>query len=410
MKRLNLIVLGLTFATSLLAAEAPSFKVLVRAEKSLKTYVKSVKLPDLESEKSFEGKYFKIVKGKSNDAISFKDEDSQLVLKAATVYYHLSSARDFWINQLKKSTPEKLSKMTIRLELSNVFDEQGHYANDNRDPQFNNALSVPAGETPAWVPVDKKDKWGHEIWFRPKKVISTEDIKSNLGPNPITTSLETIESPFIDYAEGQMNVSIIEQAFYPDYASTSAQEAVLRFIGTIALTRAVIAGSKMMDGLFLEKYFYLDTALVPEVIYHEYVHILLSDNLALSHSTPVNEGFADYFAAVLTNKQKLYAKVKGSSNANPKDSQNKKFYDHWDESNKNAQGDFVLAVLWDVREALGGEMGDKVIYDSRTTLKTESATISDHLVRSILEACDRKCESPRRDKFKLYEVFGKRGF
>ncbi|MGE3608647.1 MAG: hypothetical protein AB7I27_03585 [Bacteriovoracaceae bacterium] len=393
-----------------IASDAPMFEVLLRADKSLKTYIKKVPMINLESEDSFDGKYFKIVKAKSNDPISFKTEDKNLLLKAATVYYHLNSARDYWINVLKISAPEKLSKMTIRLELTNVFDEQGHYAHDNRDPQFNNALSIPAGESPAWVPEGKKDKWGNEIWFRPKKIINTSDLPHNIGPNPITTSLETIEDPFINFMENQFNHSIIEHAFYPEYSNKPLHQEAITFMGTIALTKFLIAGSKKLDNLFIEKYFYLDSALVPEIIYHEYTHIVLSDRLALSHSTPVNEGMADYFAAVLSNKRKMYAKVAGVSNANPKDTQSKKFYSHWDESNKNAQADFALAVLWDVRETLGNEAADRVIYDARLDLKTESATISDHLIRAILDACERKCELPRRDRYKLYETFAKRGF
>ena len=38
-----------------------------------------------------------------------------------------------------------MPKVTIRLELTNVFNELGHFANDNLDPQYNNALSIPAG-------------------------------------------------------------------------------------------------------------------------------------------------------------------------------------------------------------------------------------------------------------------------
>jgi hypothetical protein len=305
---------------------------------------------------------------------------------------------------------QEIPKLTVRIDIQNLFDDQGHFAHDNRDPQFNNALSIPAGRTPEWVPEGREDEWGPEIWFRPKKVIDTRVFLNEMGPNPLTQTLTALEHPVINYAQSSLQVSLVERLFYPSYASGSIQTDLLRFAGTIAMTRFLIHASKRMDPLFLEKWFYLDTAMVPEVVYHEYAHIVLSDSLKISHSTPVIEGLADYFAAAQANKRKVYAKVPGRSTSNPKDPYNKKPYTHWSEANRMASSDFVLAVLWDVREVLGEEISNKLIYQSRRYLTTESATISDHLLRSILRSCDDVCEAPRLDKLKLYEKFSARGF
>lgn len=404
---------GLALATLLMSSAyadaGPSFKVLLRQERSSKTYYQTKEMQDLESNNSFDGKYFKIVHGKKKDAISFDEKDEKLLLKAATAYYHLNAARDFWVNEMESEVAAELPKITVRLDIQNQFDELGHFANDNRSPQFNNALSVPDGETPEWVPAHKQDKWGKEIWFRPKKQILTKDL-GPLGPNPLTVSLLALEKPLIDYTAGQFNIRIMEQIFYPSYVTRPLHQDLIRYAGTYAVMKVIIHGSKYADNLFVEKYFYLDTAMVPEIAYHEYAHIVLSDNLEMSHSTPVNEGLADYFAAVQSKHRKIYSKVRGHSNAAPKDTQEKRKYSHWDESNRNATADFTLSVLWDVREALGEEIGDKVVYQARKYLQTDSSTISDGLLRAILQACDVKCESPRRDKLKLYETFAFKGF
>lgn len=404
---------GLALATLMLSSAyadvGPSFKVLLRQERSNKTYYAMKELPDLESNNSFDGKYFKVVVGKAKDAVSFEEKDKQLVTKAATAYYHLNAAREFWISKMESDVAAQLPKITVRLEMKNQFDELGHFANDNRSPQFNNAVSVPEGETPEWVPADKQDKWGKEIWFRPMKSIPTKEL-GPLGPNPLTVSLLALERPLIDYTAGQFNMRIMEQFFYPSYVSRPFHEDLIRYAGTYALMKVVIWGSRQADPLFVDKYFYLDTAMVPEIAYHEYAHIILSDNLEMSHSTPVNEGMADYFAAVQSKHRKIYGKVSGHSNARPKDTQEKRKYSHWDESNRNATADFALSVLWDVRETLGEEIGDKVVYEARKHLKTETSTLSDGLLRAILNACEAKCESPRRDKLKLYEVFAFKGF
>jgi hypothetical protein len=409
MKNIILFALSFICLANLYAQEAPTFKILERKLKSNKTVFHQVVLEDLISADSFDGKYFKIVNGKSNEAICFDEPNPAILLKAATTYYHLTLARKFWQEKTSEASPQKLDKIIVRLEIKNLYDEQGHFAHDNRTPQFNNALSIPAGETPDWLPSDRQEKWEREIWFRPMKKIETKDLPG-IGPNPLTVSLQALEQPFINYTQNQFNQSLIEHLFYPTYAANPLWVDIVRFAGTIALTKAIMEGSKHTDRLFVEKYYYLDTAMVPEVIYHEYAHIVLSDYLEMSHSTPVIEGMADYFAAVLSKKKQLYARVKGYSNAAGKNTNAKNNYSHWYESNRAATADFVLSVLWDVRETLGSEVADKLVYEARTSLKTKTATINHHLIQAVLDACDKKCEKPRRDKLKLYETFSLKGF
>lgn len=400
------VCVGITSATSF---AAPSFTVLLRKEQSTKVYYQKVQLPDLISEESFEGKHFKIVKGKNTNAISFNEEDEGLLLRAATVYYHLSQARDFWVRHIQSEVAESLPRITIRIEITNQFNELGHFSHDNKTPQYNNALSVPAGQTPEWVPADRQSQWGKEIWFRPQKKILTRDL-GPMGPNPLTRSLQALEDPLLNYTENQFERSLLEHLFYPAYADRPLHQSVFRYAGTFAVMKIIIYGSKFADSLFVDKYFYLDTAMVPEVAYHEYAHLVLSDYLEMSHSTPVNEGIADYFAAVQSQTRKVYNKVPGYSNAAAKDVNSKTTYSHWLESNRNSSSDFTLSVLWDVRETLGPEQGDRVVYTARKYLTTSSSTISDGLLRAILKACDEKCSSPRRDKYRLFQTFRRKGF
>ncbi|HLT22817.1 MAG TPA: hypothetical protein VKY27_09620 [Bacteriovoracaceae bacterium] len=403
------ILIGLLFASQVGFA-SQEFRVIDRQDHSTKTYYKKVSLKDLISDTHFEGKYFKIVHKKSNEPISFSDPDPQLVQKAANTYYHLTQAKDFWLNNLQVYTPESFPQLTIRLEITNTFSELGHYSHDNFNPQYNNALSIPEGQTPEWVPVEKQDKWGKEIWFRPKKVISTKELTNTLGPNPVSVALKQMHAPFINYTVNQFTKTLIDHLFYSAEMTTSLRSDFSRFLGTIALSYFVVESSKKMDPLFMEKWFYLDTSMVPEVIYHEYAHLILSDHLEMSHSTPVIEGYADYFAAIMSEKKKVYAKVPGHSNANPKDPYNDRPYNHMDEHISNATSDFVLSVLWDVRETLGKEVGDKVIFESRKKLNTKTATISHHMLKALLETCSEICPSPRKDRLKLYQTFSKRGF
>lgn len=409
MKNKTLLALAALMSLSAYADVGPQFTILLRQEKSNKVYYSKAEMPDLESSDSFDGKYFKIVKGKGKEAIRFDEKNEELLLKAANTYYHLNKARDFWVNDIQSDVAATLPKMIVRVEISNQYDDLGHFAHDNRTPQFNNALTIPEGETPTWVPADKQDKWGKEIWFRPMKKILTSEL-GPMGPNPLTQGLMALERPLLDYTENQFNRRLMEQFFYPAYVSRPLHEDVIRYVGTLAIMKVLIFGSKQADRLFIDKWYYLDTAMLPEIAYHEYAHVVLSDKLAMSHSTPMNEGMADYFAAVQSGKRKVYGKVPGYSNAAPKDTQEKRKYTHWDESNRFATADFTLSVLWDVRETLGAEVGDKVVYQARNYLKTETSTISDGLLRAILRACEDKCPEPRNDKYKLYQTFLRKGF
>ena len=103
-----------------------NFDVLFRDSKEGYT-IESKKLEDLKCNDTFEGKYFKIVRGTSDKAISFKDEDEKLLKKAANVYYHLTVARDFWIKNIKSDFVGKLPQIVVRLDIVIYFSSVGHF-------------------------------------------------------------------------------------------------------------------------------------------------------------------------------------------------------------------------------------------------------------------------------------------
>ncbi len=389
------------------ALGAENFEVLERSQSNYGTYSLETNLEDLTSEDSFDGKYFKIVFQKSNEAIKFNNE--KLRFKAATVYYHLTKARNFWIKNLQSEYVKSLNKITVRLDITNQFDELGHFANDKKSPQFNNAVSIPPGRTPEWLPADKQDEWDFEIWFRPSKNIHYTEIPRD-EPNPLTAILQTLETPYIYFERGVLIQNILQHIFFPAFAPTPIWTSVIRFAGTYTLSKAIVKTSKKLDPLFMDRWYYLDTAMVPEVIHHEFAHIALSDSLELTHSTAVIEGFADYFAAIMTNKSQMYHEVQGYSNSAPKDTESKQKYNHWLEANYFATSDFVLSLLWDIRDELGSESSDKMILNSRLSLSTESSTINNHLLKALLQSCKKNCDDPRSDRLLLYQIFSKRGF
>jgi hypothetical protein len=75
MKTKNLLALAALMSFSAIADVGPSFTVLMRQESSTRVYYTQAEMVDLESNNSFDGKYFKIVKGKNKDAVSFQEAD-----------------------------------------------------------------------------------------------------------------------------------------------------------------------------------------------------------------------------------------------------------------------------------------------------------------------------------------------
>ena len=393
-----------------LPANAQITETVLLRGKNFKPIYAPVEMPYLVSNTSFDGLYFKVVLGKGIDALSLSEPDETLRLKAATVYYHLNKARDYWINEIHSCNVEELPKITVRIEHTNKFSELGHYQSDKLDPQFNNALSIPAGESMEGA--SEHDVWGPEIWFRPVKKIRTEDLPSGGKPpegNPLTQYIKMLAEPINSMTVSLFIQTTLESIFYPTLLQTTYATAVFRQGGTMALMAAILEGSKHADRLFLEKYYYLDTAMIPEVIYHEFAHMALSDHLVISHSTSVNEGMADYFATAISNNPHIASKINEYSLAMPKNGGNKNTYHPAYETKPMANSDFVLSVLWSVRKAFP-EIADQLIFNARLFLTTDSSDIENGLTAALLESCLTVCSSPRADRQKLRELFSDRGF
>jgi hypothetical protein len=364
----------------------------------------------LDGSGGFQGRDFKLVLGKEERPIPLDSVDRDLRLKAATVYHHLTEARHYWNNlPIGSGWIPPQDTLTVRLEITNGFSDLAHFEHDRYRQEYNNALSIPPGQPRPGIGVAP---WGPEIWFRPVKVIDTRELpESGLGPgeNPITQALEALTAPVRNAAIQRLIQSGLSRIFYPQIQGQTFEQTLIRQAGTLALTSLLLELSRRSDRLFLEKTFYLDTAMIPEIIRHEYAHIALSPRLELLQSTPVIEGFADYFAADQGAHPKLADRIKRYSKSLPKNGRNRRPYDPSLERLLYANSDFVLSVLWQVRETLGLR-ANRVLLESTRTLDTRESGIRDGLIRAILDSCRIHCENPLRDRMRLRNLFESRGF
>ncbi len=383
------------FATQVFAETI--YKEAVTRDENYKVKIKLVLMKDLISENSYDGKYFKIVHGKSNEAIDFKSS-RELQLKAATTYFHLNKARDYFINVAQSEYLKNLPKLTIRIDLINVFNEVGHFANDNLNPQYNNALTIPAGRG---FPSKGVAPWNIEIWFRPSKTIHVDDFDGVVQKESLKSSLQVFRD--------ESHMSSLRQ-FFIELAGGAASEdpeSLIRLAGTSIVMEFLFQTSDYYGEFFSRKKYRLDSALVPEIIYHEYAHVALSEHLELTHSTPVNEGMADFFAGKIANSKKLALKIKDYNLFNGKKVRKKQQYNIAFERGDYANADFVFGLLWNIGEIVGSDI--EVAFMNSLTSKLETNdSIRDNLIEASIETCRELCKNPISDKFKLYQFFNKK--
>lgn len=358
--------------------------------------IEEVDLLNLTSESSYEGTFFKIVNGKSDEAVRF-DDPEDLQLKAATTYYHLNKARKYFTDVVKSKPVNDLPQLVIRLDLINVFNELGHFANDNLDPQFNNALSIPAGL--GYEP--KKIKpWNTEIWFRPSKEINIRDFKGSVDYASAKGALVSFRNQTHMLNLEKFLSSILQDGL----VNSNGISSVMRLVGSSLLAEAVYQSTDIAAEFFSRKIYRLDSALVPEIIYHEFSHVALSDRLELSHSTPVNEGLADYFAGKIANSKKLAIKIKDYNLFNGKEVRKKQQYQVAFERGEYANADFVFGLLWNVGEIVGIDKEAAFMYSMTKKIDT-NVSIRDGLIKSTLETCKSFCSDPLNDRIRLYKLY-----
>lgn len=382
--------------------------VLVRDE-SWRPRIQEKEILNLDDSRWFQGSEFKLVLGKEELPIRTDVADQELLLRAATVYHHLTEAAQYWKSLPVVNWSPPKERITVRLEITNGFSDLAHFEHDRYRQEYNNALSIPAGRA---RPGSGVAPWGAEIWFRPKKNIDTRDLpESGLSPgeNPLTLALERLTVPVRNATIQRLIQSALSRIFYPELQGPSLQQTLFRQAGTLALMSLFLELSRRSDRWFLEKTFYLDTAMIPEIIRHEFAHISLSPRLELLHSTPVIEGFADYFAADQGSHPKLADRIKRYSKSLPKNGRNRRRYDPELERLLYANSDFVLSLLWQIRESFGSR-ANRIILESTRYLQTEESGIRDGLIGALLTACIDTCENPVRDRMHMRNLFESRGF
>jgi hypothetical protein len=395
--KIFLLVIGL----NAFAVEMP---VVVR-DKKFNAKIQHRLLPHLTSDNAFDGKFFKVVLGTKDEAISF-DAPEEIVLKAATTYYHLNIARDYFVNVVKSEKIKNLKKMIIRIEMTRQFFELGKYANENMEPIFNTAITIPA--RPGF-PSRGVQPWDTEIWFRPKKDIHIDELnlRSNVG------QIDSLFRAFRDqihmmtfqrFLASLINTTITNPN--PN-ATSNLLDSSLQIVSSSIIMELFYQFREPLTKLTSRKYFGLETALIPEVIYHEFAHVALSDTLALTHESPVVEGLADIFAVMISGGSKIATNIKKYNTFDGKKAKRKQDYQIQFENSNYANSDYVLGMLWSVKEIVGEKSAPAFMYTLSKKVNS-SANIRDDLVQGINLTCSEICSNPFSQRIEIFKKFSQK--
>jgi len=348
-------------------AIAASFEVLDYSGENLAK--RKTKLPNLLRENAFEGRYFKIVEGKNESAVMF---GAPLNQRAAQVYYHLEKAREYFLS-IEEAPQEWLNQqITIRLNISNHFNPYSRFSHDDYARESNTAVTIPgSGEER----MEEFGSWGPEIWFRPKKLA-----RSSAATEALSRTLEGNQSAMMEGVARSLVLNATANAAQGELLKDIfSKDALVLGALSFGLIKALPSITRFFGRTFKQR-FYLDTAMVPEIIYHEYAHFALAHHVDLV-STPVIEGLANYYAGRIANKARWGNRPRQHSRDIGRSAYDKVQYSFAQERKDYATSSFVFKFLWSLADI--APKPDSFIYRASHRID-QNADIKMDLVEAII--------------------------
>lgn len=364
MRKFRLIIYFSLFVLSIADGLAEVFPVHKRPAPDMAIEVIDTRIPELQHRKFFETDWIKIVEKTGDNAISVNIQDRALLEKAATVFYHANKARQFFLSNFGPESLNHLKKLVIRLNITRSFNDVAHFGGAHLNPDFNNALTIPPS---GGARLSHYEPWGHEIWFRPGKLVKGDAGFTRIGETFEQTGFtrlfasNALKAGFSAYASETAIEGGIENLSHSHHLQTMAVGFGMAFLLPKALKVA---------GKYIKQDYFLETALVPEIIYHEFVHAVLAKEISPRNSTPVGEGLANFFASQIARTSQIAHKAGDRQRGySGRDGESDPFYSLELEARALAQHNFCFQLLWHSNKVLG-ETGKRIIYRASHNLNS----------------------------------------
>lgn len=369
-----------------LNVNAETMKAIVR-DHSMNLSAADVQVSELGLDSDGEHfKHFHIVKSTNDEALLLSDMSEKDKLRTLTLGFHLTKARTYFTKILKAEHLNNLDKITVRYDMARSFNTGRHFS--SKDVEYNNAVTH-KGANQYSLPGVKK--WGSEIWFRPAKEEETKAPKGTMpSPDVQDELLNLADSAIVDITKSQ-SMGLGMYAFNPNHYVSQ--------LGLILVMKKIVPN--VLDFIITSVPFKvsLDSAMIPEVVYHEFAHVALSDSVPLTGSFAVSEGIANYFAAVISGNTAIADKLgEYGSNISSIDLSERLRYSTKYEVNSNlAHHPFTYNYLWKMRGRVSKEVSisgddsafvfDRIVFESRKYIDFSSdLTISKSLPEALMKA------------------------
>lgn len=391
-----LICIFLLSSSSLFAFEATCNAIVRTSNHKLR--VQQVTIKELVSKTEFRGEYFKVVKQKSEEPILIGSRDS---LRACTAYYHSTIAKDYFITNYDLKKFKRKRAITLRVEMDLGFEESSHMMHENNGKFYNNAVTIPPSNRSRLT----EKPWHYEIWFAPKKKVKMDS--STHKAAQLITSGPFMSSLIVGVGQSQATTIGVDLVRGSTFGADFYTKTLAMSVGITALIPYTL---KWVSKPF-KKTIYLDTGLIPEVIYHEYSHYALSENISIDTHSPVVEGIANYFAAIIGKTDSILKKTKGYSKGlmeiNAKKDKN---YEYYMEDSKYAQLDFTFKFLYGLKDVFGEKLASNLVYESSKILGQKNSMEIKADLLSALKTSLKKLDPSKSKQYKLVKLFQKFGF
>jgi hypothetical protein len=351
-------------------------------------------LKDLLSDRSFDGLYFRIVKGAGNEPIPFDGTDPKVLLHAATAYHYLTLAREAYRGILGDQ-PQLRTRMTIRIDQDRDFSEVSHFTSV---PVRNGALSIDASD-----PRDALDglSWDPEIWFFVSQKVR---FAAGEGLGSMLNSPEFKLQLLLGLLEQDVSAAsrdVLSNRFYfePHLYSVALSFGIAELL-PIVLEQVV---KRIKTTVFV------DTALIPEIIVHEYGHHALGPWFGFKQRTHLVEGYPNYFAGRILGLSRLQAHARPySSGFAPRRGDSGAGYSLQEEYGSSAAtSSFTFSLLNDLEDALGPK-GPAVLVRALDYID-RSSTLKPDFENAVMRAVSEIIPGSPSALRKAGEVFAKRG-
>ena len=345
----------------------------------------NVLLKELDDQNKLSGKFFTVVDSNTNNPLLINVEDEiSRSLRGTTAYYHLTKAKDYFESiGVVQSEP-----LLVRIGVRNKFHKSVHMMDISHGEVFNNAHTINSGLA-LKSRYKNVEAWGKEIWFRSPKEIEISDTFKTQYKEAVRSILPNSRPLSKDFIFSNAVNSLISSN--PSEYLKGSTKGVLQNYATNMLLRFIIPEVSLF---MLPGYKLLDTALIPEIIYHEYTHFVFSDKIPTVENTPILEGISDYFGTKISGSSRVVDNLDDyGSLVKVRDSRSRILYEpRYDSGKKEDLGSgagFVLAVLTSLEDFISSEEVDpdffaKAIYNIRNHVNVNSKIQKD-LANSLVK-------------------------